>query len=47
VSEYEKRRQAVEKLAGDLVKHSGMSSEKAKERAAQVARETDAKKGKQ
>jgi len=46
VSDYEKRRKAVEKLAGDLVKHSGMSSEKAKERAAQVARETDAKKGK-
>jgi polyhydroxyalkanoate synthesis regulator phasin len=46
VSDYDRRKEAVEKLAGDLVKHSGMSSEKAKEQAAKVARETDAKKGK-
>jgi Arc/MetJ family transcription regulator len=47
VSDYEKRKEAVEKLARDMVKHSGgrISSDQAARDAAKVARETDSKKG--
>lgn len=48
MSDYEKRQQAVEKLARDMVKHSGgrISSDQAARDAAKVARDTDSKKGK-
>jgi Arc/MetJ family transcription regulator len=47
VSDYERRKEAVEKLARDMVKHSGgkISSDQAARDAAKVARETDSKKG--
>ena len=47
MSDYEKRKEAVEKLARDMVKHSGgrISSDQAARDAAKVARETDSKKG--
>lgn len=40
---YERRKQAVDNLARDIAKHGGMSSEKAHEKAAEVARDTDKK----
>ena len=48
MNDYEKRKEAVEKLARDMVKHSGgkISSDQAARDAAKVARETDSKKGK-
>jgi Arc/MetJ family transcription regulator len=47
VSDYEKRKEAVEKLAREMVRHSGgkISSDQAARDAAKVARETDSKKG--
>lgn len=47
MSDYEKKRQAVEKMANDMVRHSGgrISSDQAQREAAKVARETDSKKG--
>ena len=47
MSDYERRKEAVEKLARDMVKHSGgkISSDQAARDAAKVARETDSKKG--
>ena len=48
MSDYEKRKQAVEKLAREMVRHSGgkISSDQAARAAAKVPRETDSKKGK-
>jgi hypothetical protein len=40
---YERRKQAVDNLARDIAKHGGLSSEKAHQKAAEVARETDKK----
>lgn len=41
---YEKSKQAADKLAGELTR-SGMSSEAAAKKAADIARKTDAKNG--
>lgn len=48
MSDYEKRKQAVEKLANEMVRHSGgkISSDKAAQDAAKIARDTDSKRGK-
>jgi hypothetical protein len=48
VSDYEKRRQAVEKMANDMVRHSGgkITHDKAHQEAQRIARESDARKGK-
>lgn len=48
MSDYEKRKEAVDKLAREMVRHSGgkISSDQAARDAAKVARETDSKKGK-
>lgn len=42
---YEKCKAAQEKLAADMVKHGGMSSEAAARKAAEVARAADKKQG--
>jgi len=48
MSDYEKRKQAVEKLANEMVRTSGgkISSDKAAQEAAKIARDTDSKRGK-
>jgi polyhydroxyalkanoate synthesis regulator phasin len=44
-STYDRNKKAVDKLATDMVKHGGMSSEAAARKAAEIARKQDSKQG--